>query len=262
VNPVKADLSIFSYPDKISAPIIVLRPLNQGYQNFMHPLTVIYQDDFLVAIDKPAGMLVHPGSEPEGPEWIAMKRLRDQLERPVFPVHRLDRPTSGVLLFALDKQTAGLAQQAFELRKVMKEYHAIVCGISPIEWVCGSPLRKNPEDSLLAAETRFERLMISPESCFPGDSTLRLSLLKATPRTGRFHQIRRHLLEVGMPVVGDFRYAGQERSFELGGILGTGTRMLLQAKSLELRHPRSGELLRIEAPEDKDFLRCFPNGEI
>lgn len=224
----------------------------------MTPLAILHEDEFLVAIDKPAGMIVHPGSEPEGPEWIAMKRLRDQLGRQVFPVHRLDRPTSGVLLFALDKQTAGLAQQAFELRNVIKTYHAIVCGIAPREWHCETPLRTNPEDALLAASTSFERLMVAPQTSFPGDPTLCLSLLKATPATGRFHQIRRHLLDAGMPIVGDFRYAGRERSYELGEILGTGTRMLLQAKVLELRHPRTGEPMRIEAPVDADFLKCFP----
>ena len=152
----------------------------------MTPLHILYQDDFLVAIDKPAGMIVHPGREPEGPQWIAMKRLRDQLDRQVFPIHRLDRPTSGVLLFALDKQSAGLAQQAFELRNVTKTYHAIVCGIAPQKWICETPLRKNPEGAPLAAQTSFERLASTPESSFPAEPTLRLSLLKATPATGRF----------------------------------------------------------------------------
>ncbi|MEO5916044.1 MAG: pseudouridine synthase [Luteolibacter sp.] len=224
----------------------------------MTPLPLLYEDEFLVAIDKPAGMLVHPGREPEGPEWIAMKRLRDQLGRQVFPVHRLDRPTSGVLLFALDKQTAGLAQQAFEQRKVVKIYHAVVCGIAPAEWVCETPLQENSEDTLLAARTSFERLIIASASSFPGDPALELSLIKASPETGRFHQIRRHLLEAGFPIVGDFRYAGQERSFELGEILDIGTRMLLQAKVLELDHPRTGPPLRIEAPPDADFLKVFP----
>jgi tRNA pseudouridine65 synthase len=224
----------------------------------MTPLHILYQDDFLVAIDKPAGMIVHPGREPESPQWIAMKRLRDQLGRQVFPIHRLDRPTSGVLLFALDKQSAGLAQQAFELRNVTKTYHAIVCGIAPQKWICETPLRKNPEGAPLAAQTSFERLASTPESSFPAEPTLSLSLLKATPATGRFHQIRRHLLEADMPIVGDFRYAGQERSHRLGEILGTGTRMLLQSKALEFRHPHSGAPLRIEAPLDADFRACFP----
>ncbi|MES2440803.1 MAG: pseudouridine synthase [Verrucomicrobiota bacterium] len=227
----------------------------------MTPLHILYQDDSLIAIDKPAGMLVHPGREPEGPEWIAMKRLRDQLGRRVFPIHRLDRPTSGVLLFALDKRTAGLAQQAFELRQVTKIYHAIVCGTTPRDWICETPLRTDPAGEPLAARTVFNRLRIAPESSFPGDASLGLSLLQATPATGRFHQIRRHLLEAGFPIVGDFRYAGEERSHELGGILGTGTRMLLQAKVLELTHPQTGDLLRIEAPADADFLRCFPGPE-
>lgn len=225
----------------------------------MSPLNIIYQDDHLVAIDKPAGMIVHPGREPEDKELIAMKRLRDQLGKRVFTVHRLDRPTSGVLLFALDKKTSGLTQQIFEHRKVTKTYHAIVCGRFPEKRVCDSALSKDLGDEPLSAETTFERLAISEKHAFPKDLSLILSLVKATPRTGRFHQIRRHLLEAGFPIVGDFRYAGMDRSFELGEILGTGTRMLLQAKKLELVHPITGEPLEIEAPPDEEFLRCFPS---
>jgi tRNA pseudouridine65 synthase len=227
----------------------------------MTPLRILFQDDHLVAIDKPAGMIVHPGRDPEGPEWIAMKRLRDHLDRPVFPIHRLDRPTSGVLLFALDRATSTLAQQAFELRQVGKSYLAVVCGESAAGWSCEIPLRKNPEEAELHARTRFERLRFAPAGNFPADPALSLSLLQASPETGRYHQIRRHLLESGLPIVGDYRYAGRERSHELGEILGTGTRMLLQAKRLELTHPHTGEALRIEAPDDEDFLRCFPDLE-
>jgi tRNA pseudouridine65 synthase len=223
----------------------------------MTPLNLIYQDDWLVAIDKPAGMLVHPGREPEGPEWIAMKRLRDQLGRQVFPVHRLDRPTSGVLLFALDKQTAGLVQQAFELRNVSKIYHAVVCGMTRESWTCETPLQKDVIDPFLPASTTFKRLKIAMAGTFPADPALCLSLLTATPQTGRFHQIRRHLLEAGHPIVGDFRYAGQEPSFRLGAVLGTGTRMLLQAKRLVLNHPHTGQELVIEAAHDLDFPECF-----
>ena len=224
----------------------------------MIPLRILYQDERLVAIDKPAGMIAHPGREPEGPEWIAMKRLRDHLEQPVYPIHRLDRPTSGVLLFALDRETSTLAQQAFELRQVEKSYLAVVCGETTARWVCDTPLRKNPEEPEVAARTHFERLCFAPAGSYPADPGLSLSLLKASPETGRFHQIRRHLLENGLPIVGDFRYAGRERSHQLGEILGTGTRMLLQAKELRMKHPHSGEDLVIEAPPDEDFCRCFP----
>lgn len=224
----------------------------------MTPLVILYQDEHLVAIDKPAGMIVHPGREAEGPEWIAMKRLRDELGQRVFPLHRLDRPTSGVLLFALDKRAAGLSQQAFERREVMKTYHAIVHGEVPQRWVCETPLGTRPEDPLLPATTAFERLAVRAAGSFPADPDLVLSWVKAMPASGRFHQIRRHLLEAGCPVVGDFRYAGMDRSFGIGEVLGTGTRMLLQAKCLELSHPLTGASLRIEAPLDADFARCFP----
>lgn len=224
----------------------------------MIPLSILYQDEFLVAIDKPAGMLVHPGREVEGPEWIAMKRLRDQLGRHVFPVHRLDRPTSGVLLFALDKCTAGLVQQAFELRQVTKIYHAIVSGLIPQTWVCDTPLRASPDDPALAARTTFRRLGSLTRPSFLGEVGEDLSWVEATPETGRFHQIRRHLLEAGFPVVGDFRYAGEERSHALGKMLGIGTRMLLQSKVLELSHPQDGRQLRIEAPTDRDFSHFSP----
>lgn len=222
------------------------------------PLRILHQDEHLVAIDKPAGMIVHPGREPEGPEWIAMKRLRDELGRQVYPIHRLDRPTSGVLLFALDRATSTLAQQAFEHRRVSKRYLAVVCGIPDADWCCDTPLRKSPEEPELAARTHFERLAMADG--LPGAPDLQLSLLRATPTTGRFHQIRRHLLQAGFPIVGDYRYAGRERSDELGALLGTGTRMLLQAKELRLEHPRGGHELVIEAPADEDFLRCFPQG--
>lgn len=225
----------------------------------MTSLPILYQDEFLIAIDKPVGMIVHPGREAEESKWIAMKRLRDQLDRHVFPVHRLDRPTSGVLLFALDKQTAGLVQQAFELREVVKTYHAIVCGNATKRWTCETPLSNQAGDAFLAAKTSFERLSVMPESFFSTDSALTLSLLKVQPTTGRFHQIRRHLLEAGFPIVGDFRYAGMEHSHALGEMLGLGTRMLLQSKVLELKHPQTGDWLKIVAPTDPDFSRFFPD---
>ncbi|MFK7987584.1 MAG: RluA family pseudouridine synthase [Sandaracinaceae bacterium] len=225
----------------------------------MKPLEILFQDESLIAINKPAGMLVHPGAEKEGPEWIAMKRVRDHLGQRVFPVHRLDRPTSGVLLFALDKKTSSLTQRQFADRQVSKEYLAVVCGETAARWTCTRPLRKNPEDTPREAETRFERLCVAPAGSFPEDETLSLTLMKAVPRTGRFHQIRRHLLENGTPIVGDFRYAGRERSHALGALLGTGTRMLLQARRLELRHPHTEERLRIEAPVEELFRSCFPD---
>lgn len=225
--------------------------------DFTEPLAILYRDDFLVAIDKPAGMMVHPAANSPDDEPSAMKRLRDQIGQRVFPVHRLDRPTSGVLLFALDKKSASIVQQAFERREVVKTYLAIVCGNVPEKWICDSPLAADTDDRLLPARTSFERLAsINAE---PG---LVLSLVKAVPTTGRFHQIRRHLLEAGHPIVGDFRYAGMDRSFRLGEILGTGTRMFLHATTLKTIHPKSEAPLLIESQMASDFQSSLPLGKI
>lgn len=223
----------------------------------MTPLRILFQDEHLVAIDKPAGLLVHPGKEDEGPEWIAMKRLRDQLGRQVHPVHRLDRPTCGVLLFALDRATCGLVQSAFESREVEKTYLAVVFGETPGAWECDTPLSRVPEEAPSPAHTSFRRLACAASP----DPALTVSLVEAKPTTGRFHQIRRHLSEAGHPIVGDYRYAGIERCDHAGEALGTGTRMLLQAKSLEFGHPYEERRVRVEAPADPLFGSLFP-GEI
>lgn len=225
----------------------------------MIPLPILYRDEFLVAIDKPSGMIVHPGRDPVDLEWIAMKRLRDQLGQRVFPVHRLDRPTSGVLLFALDSKTAGLVQADFAWRKVSKTYQAVVCGEVPERWICDSPLQAEPNAKWLSAQTVFVRLLDTGEAAFPAEPSLMLSLVQVTPTTGRYHQIRRHLLEADRPIVGDFRYAGIERSTQLCELLGIGSRMMLRSVCLELSHPQSGDPLKIEARTDPDFSRLFPN---
>lgn len=221
------------------------------------PLTILYRDEFLVAIAKPAGMMVHPVANPTDEEPSAMKRLRDQISQRVFPVHRLDRPTSGVLLFALDKKSAGIVQQAFERREVVKTYFAIVSGNVPEKWICESPLASDSDDRPLPARTSFER--IESKSL---EQDLTLSLVKAMPSTGRFHQIRRHLLEVEHPIIGDFRYARMDESFRLGEILKTGTRMLLHAAKLEIAHPHSGEPLSVRCPIAPDFARLFPQAHL
>jgi tRNA pseudouridine65 synthase len=219
----------------------------------MPPLHVLYQDETLVAVDKPAGLLVHPGRDPEPPEMIAMKVLRDQLGKHIIPIHRLDRPTSGVLLFAFDKQTSTLVQKDFATREVEKTYLAVVSGLAEEEWRCDDLLQKGPEEPWLDALTFFKRRTVRTF-----DNGLVLSLVQAEPHSGRFHQIRKHLLGAGLPIVGDFRYAGKERSEHLGEVLGTGSRMLLQAKVLEFNHPYSRERIRIEAPTDFEIRRCFP----
>lgn len=204
------------------------------------PLSILYRDDRLIAVDKPAGHLVHPADEPSPGDLVTMKILRDQIGQQVHAIHRLDRPTCGVLLFATDKAAAKAASALFESRAVEKTYWAIVDGHPAADrWTTQKALRKTEDAPERSAETRFRVLQRLEGN---------LALIEAIPRTGRYHQIRRHLLHAGHPIVGDYRYAGRERSDALGERLGTGTRMLLQAKQLTLPHPITGEPLKIQSP--------------
>ena len=211
----------------------------------MRNLPILFQDDWLVAINKPAGYLVHAADQPKPEDRVAMKILRDQLGKVIHVIHRLDQPTSGVVLFATDRYAAKKMRQAFEKRRVEKTYLALVHGHpSGDSWVCDIPLRKNDASPEKPAETAFRVLRTL------GDD---LALVEARPRSGRFHQIRRHLLHCGHAIVGDFRYLEEADCHAVGTRLGIGTRMLLQAKSLSFHHPITRNELTIEAPLDPVF---------
>ncbi|MDA7881539.1 pseudouridine synthase [Akkermansiaceae bacterium] len=201
-------------------------------------------------MDKPAGQMVIPADHPQPGDEVTMKILRDQIGRQVHPIHRLDRPTSGVLLFATDRDVARELHFAFERHEVIKTYLAVIDGFPDLdEWTCREPLAKNDTSEAKPAETHFRILQkISSE----------LTLVEALPKSGRFHQIRRHLAHEGFPIVGDYRYAGIERCDQLGQELKTGSRMLLQAKSLRFQHPVTSESLLIEAPLDRLIQQLLP----
>jgi tRNA pseudouridine65 synthase len=201
------------------------------------PLAILFQDEWIVAVDKPAGQLVHPGKNTEPTDEVTMKILRDQVGQHVY-----------VLLFATDRNAARVMHLAFRESALQKIYWAIADGQpTDQQWLCHTPLQKEEDAIPQSAETEFRVL-----ECLPDD----LSLIEAKPRTGRYHQIRRHLLEAGQPIVGDYRYSGVERSNTLGLKLGTGTRMLLQAKSLQFQHPITHEDIFIEATVDPLIQKC------
>lgn len=224
------------------------------------PLTILYQDEWLVAVDKPAGHLVHPADNPQEDDQVTMKILRDQIGQLVYNIHRIDRPTTGVLLFGTDRDVARCLHRALEQHEVRKTYWAIVSGSAPdTPWECSDPLQKSDGAPYREAHTSFACLERTQAHDLPPECAQTLSLIQACPHTGRFHQIRRHLLQHKLPIVGDYRYAGIEQSNLLGSLLGTGTRMLLQSKSISFTHPVTGCETSIEAPVDSSFLKCFPS---
>ena len=213
------------------------------------PLAILFQDEWIVAVNKPAGQLVHPAEMPQEGDQVTMKILRDQIGMQVNVIHRLDRPTTGVLVFATERQAAKALHLAFERHEIEKVYWALVTG-NPREnqWLCQEPIRKDKWAKARVAETDFNVL-----ERFGGER----ALIEARPKTGRFHQIRRHLLHAGHPIIGDYRYGGIERCDELGAKLGIGTRMLLQAKRLHFIHPMTQERITIEATVDPMIQKCL-----
>ena len=213
----------------------------------MNPLQILYQDDGLVAVDKPAGILVHQTNHPEPDDQIAMKILRDQLGQTIYTIHRLDRPTSGILLFALSKDSLRLMHNLFENRHITKKYRAIVYGKTPLEWQADIPLRRTDTEEPRAALTDFKCIQYGSLPDGP-----ELSIVEAAPHTGRYHQIRQHLQLSGHPIVGDYLYGDMELNTRTSELLGH-TRMLLRATELHFIHPETGIPTSIHASPSPDF---------
>ncbi len=229
----------------------------------MHPpspaLPILYQDEWLVAVDKPPGQLVHPADVPQDGDQVTMKILRDQIGVQVYNIHRIDRPTTGVLLFGICRDAARCLHRALEDHWVKKTYLAVVQGTPTAQtWECYEPSQKHDNAPVREAHTSFRCLASTHPTSLQTETPSSISLIEARPHTGRFHQIRRHLLHVGHPIIGDYRYAGIETSNILGSLLGTGTRMLLQSKSLTFTHPVTQKTIHIEAPLERSLRMCFP----
>jgi tRNA pseudouridine65 synthase len=217
-------------------------------------LTLIYEDEHLVAIDKPPGLLVHRTQLAAGEELAALQLLRDQLGRTVWPVHRLDRGTSGVLLFALSAEVASQLGAMFEQGQMDKRYLALVRGW-PVadEGLIDHPLARDPElpsagQTMLEAQTRYRVLQrmtwpLVTDARFP---STRVALLQAEPLQGRRHQIRRHLKHIAHPILGDATHGKGPLNRAVAAHLGV-HRLWLHAQRLTLTHPVSGVSLKLEA---------------
>ncbi|MFD1255843.1 pseudouridine synthase [Mucilaginibacter terrae] len=219
-------------------------------------LSVIYQDDFLIAINKPHGLLVHRSSIAADVEEFALQILRDQINRHVFPAHRLDRKTGGVLLFALDKTTEVAMQQQFALNQVHKSYLAIVRGHTPDTGEIDYPLRKE-NGTLQNAFTAYKTLGHAElPVAFGKHATSRYSLVQAKPTTGRMHQLRKHFSHIFHPIIGDRTHGcnKQNRLFTETWEMNT---MLLHALKLEFTHPLSKKPIGIEAALQPEFTRMI-----
>ncbi|WP_456382322.1 tRNA pseudouridine(65) synthase TruC [Hydrogenimonas sp.] len=227
------------------------------------PLRILYEDERLVAVDKPSGLLVHRSWIDKEETAFALQMVRDMTGRYVYPVHRLDKPTSGVLLFAFDRETARRMGELFAEGAVRKRYVAVVRGYVDEEGVIDYPLREIP-DKMTDAKARTDKEaqpavtdywrmatleLPIPVSRYP---VARYSLVELSPRTGRKHQLRRHMKHIFHPIVGDTKYGRGEHN-RLFREHFDSHRLLLHAATITLPHPIGGETLRIEAPFPEDF---------
>jgi tRNA pseudouridine65 synthase len=222
----------------------------------MPQLNILFHDDYLVAINKPHGLLVHPSPIARNAEEFALQMLRDQLNQKVFPVHRLDRKTGGVLLFALSKDVDKLMQQQFQENRVSKKYLAIVRGHTPDEEEIDYPLRKE-NGTLQEAFTRYKTLARAELDVPLGNHpSSRYSLVEAKPETGRMHQLRKHFAHIYHPIIGDRTHGcnKQNKLFKERWELDT---MLLHASQLLFNHPVTNDPIYIEAPLQQEFLRIM-----
>jgi len=249
-------------------------------------LEILYRDQHLVAIHKPAGLLVHRSNIDRHETRFAVQLLRDQIGQRVYPAHRLDKGTSGVLLFALDSETARALGQQFANNEVDKTYLAVVRGWPPESGLIDHPLSRQFDDhgrpqtdagspapraepraeprsepriqslSALPAQTAFRRLAtvelneaVDHSSRYP---TTRYALLELRPRTGRQHQLRRHLKHIAHPIVGDATYGKgvHNRFFQQRFDC---HRLLLACTRLRFTHPLTGLPLPISAPLEGEF---------
>jgi tRNA pseudouridine65 synthase len=203
---------------------------------------ILYVDEHLVVVNKPSGLLVHRGWDDD--REVALTLVRDALGARVNPVHRLDRATSGALVFARTPEVTTALNALFADGRVEKTYRALVRGVPPAEGVIDSPVPQREDGPRVAAVTRYRLLATSPlERC---------SLVEASPQTGRLHQIRRHLKHLGHPLIGDVNYGKGDLNRHYRATYQL-HRLALHACTLAFTHPATGVPLRVVAPMPADL---------
>lgn len=219
----------------------------------------IYRDDHLIAVNKPPGLLMHATALARRGEPTLVDQLRAALDREVWPVHRLDRATSGLLVLALSRDAASRLGQAFQSHAVDKRYLAVVRGWPDDAGVIDHPVKDRDEPQRPARDglTHYRTLARSELAVgiekYP---TSRFALVELQPRTGRRHQLRRHLKHINHPLIGDTTFGRGPYNRYFRDQVGVG-RLLLHAWRLTFPHPASGEGLTLTAAPDPAFLAAL-----
>jgi tRNA pseudouridine65 synthase len=212
--------------------------------HFEPALRLLYQDESCVVVDKPSGVIVHRGWANDDRDLLRM--TRDAVGRYVYPLHRLDRGASGCVLFALDEHAARRLNQSFAEASIGKRYLALTRGHPPLAGLIDHAVPRAPGEERVPAQTEFARL----------GTFERYALVLALPRTGRLHQIRRHLKHLSCPLIGDVKYGKGEHNRWFREQYGF-ERLALHAAALRFLHPVTGQLVTVRAPLTGSFASCL-----
>lgn len=219
-------------------------------------LEIVYQDEHIIAINKPHGLLVHRSKIADDATEFALQILRDQIGKHVSPVHRLDRKTSGLLLFAFEKDVEIAMHKQFQEGLVEKKYLAILRGYAPEQMTIDYPLAKE-NGTMQDAVTIFKTLQKAEiDVAFGKHPTSRYSLVEAAPTTGRMHQLRRHFAHIFHPIIADRKHGCNKQNkffkeqFEM-------TTMLLHASELVFKHPVTEIEVKLHANLHDEFKRVM-----
>jgi len=237
----------------------------------LEPLEILYKDEYLVAINKPSGLLVHKSPIDKHETRFALQEVRDQIGQYVYPIHRLDKPTSGVLLFALNSEMAKIMSQLFRENQIEKEYIAIVRGYTEAEGEIDHPLKQmlDTKEQKRQGITKEEQEAVTLYECLATVElpyavsrypVARYSLLRLRPKSGRKHQLRRHMKHIFHPIVGDTKHGRGEHN-NLFREKFDCHRLLLHSNKLSFMHPVRKEKVVLEAKIDPMFEKLFQTFE-
>ena len=222
-------------------------------------IDIIYKDAFCVVVSKPNNVLVHhaPHSRNKSDEASLLQLLAQQTGEKYYPIHRLDRKTSGILLLASDTKHVSRFQELFTHHRIQKTYYGIVRGHAPVSKIINSPVKGRDASVYKEAETHIQRLeTVTLNIPVKPYDTSRYSLIKLEPKTGRLHQLRIHMNKISHPLVNDAKYGDKNHDIMYEQNFGW-THLFLHAGSLKFVHPFTDKEMYVQAPFPEDWLALF-----
>lgn len=222
-------------------------------------IEILYEDEYFVCVSKPNNVLIHHAnySKNVSNELSLIELLYNQLDQKLYPLHRLDRKTSGILILVKDTKHVSKFQKLFYDNKIKKVYYGLVRGYTPNNLQIDTPVKGRDSNVYKEAETILETIE-SFELNIPVKpyKTSRYSLVRLTPKTGRLHQLRIHMNKISHPLIGDPKYGDNNHNIMFSDKL-TISNLFLHAYSITFQHPFTSKEITLKAPFPKHWVKIF-----